>query len=372
MIGLLSFHESTSYGAILQCYALQVSIERRGNTCEFIDYRRKTAVAAPFGGTWKTRMKRVAIKTVSTVRNVVLRPERKRKASSFDRFRSLYLNISEKTFWSYEELADASLPYDTVIVGSDQVWNPVTTGENLKVYGLGFVSEEKKKIAYAASIGLGVLNEAQKDWMRECLSDLDFYSCREYVGAQLLEEVIGKKVEYVMDPTFLLDYNEWRQIEKTVKTPKKYVLAYLLGSMSYERSLAKKAAKELGARLLIVKESPKDMFSVNGIGGIGPDEMLYLIDHAEFVVTDSFHGTALSINYRKNFLCCNRRGYEKETSYSSRLTNLLHTLNLEARQVTAENWKEQSFDPVDYGASENNINNMISISNRYLDLSLSE
>ena len=148
------------------------------------------------------------------------------------------------------------------------------------------------------------------------------------------------------------------------------MLAYLLGSMSYERELAKEVAKKMDAKLLIVKESPKDMFSVHGIGGLGPAEMLYLIDHAEYVVTDSFHGTALSINFRKNFLCCNRRGYEKATSYSSRLTNLLHTLNLESAQVNEANWREKAGRFVDYSAAEQRIEEMLLKSNRYLDSAL--
>ena len=280
------------------------------------------------------------------------------------------MHVSTHSYHTYEDLQNASLPYDAVIVGSDQVWNPVTTGDNLKVYGLGFLSEGVKRISYAASIGLGQLTENQEKQLKECVGNLDYYSCREQVGAELLSGVLGKEIEHVLDPTFLLDQEKWRAVEKKVKTPPKYVLAYLLGSMSYERELAKKIAKELGTGLLIVRESPRDMFSVHGIGGLGPDEMLYLIDHAEYVVTDSFHGTALSINFRKNFLCCNRRCYEKATSYASRLTNLLHVFGLEARQATEENWKEIVGVPVDYCSSEKRIADMISRSNQYLNMAL--
>ena len=370
MIGLLSFHESSSYGAILQCYALQTAVEERGLKCEFIDYKRQPVSTSQLGGSWKYKIKRYCLNGMAAVKQAVLKSELQKKTEAFNTFKKQNLHVSTHSYHTYEDLQNASLPYDAVIVGSDQVWNPVTTGDNLKVYGLGFLSEGVKRISYVASIGLGQLTENQEKQLKECVGNLDYYSCREQVGAELLSGVLGKEIEHVLDPTFLLDQEKWRAVEKKVKTPPKYVLAYLLGSMSYERELAKKIAKELGTGLLIVRESPRDMFSVHGIGGLGPDEMLYLIDHAEYVVTDSFHGTALSINFRKNFLCCNRRGYEKATSYASRLTNLLHVFGLEARQATEENWKEIVGVPVDYCSSEKRIADMISRSNQYLNMAL--
>ena len=214
------------------------------------------------------------------------------------------------------------------------------------------------------------MNEIQKNVLSKNVGELDFYSCREYTGSELLESVLGRPVEHVLDPTFLLNRNEWKKVEKEINTPSKYVLAYLLGSMSYERELASKIAKELRAVLLVVRESPRDMFSMHGVGGLGPAELLYLIDHAEYVITDSFHGTALSINLRKDFLCCNRRGYEKATSYASRLNNLLHTLNLEAAQVNENNWREKLNYHVDYSNVDEKLDVMIKKSNLYLDSAL--
>lgn len=370
MIGLLSFHESSSYGAILQCFALQSAVEDRGLDCEFIDYKRHAVSTSQLGGSWRYKIKRYALNGVASVKKTVLKSEIKKKTAAFDAFKKQNLHVSAEAYNTFEDLQSAALPYDAVIVGSDQVWNPATTGDNLKVYGLGFLPPQTRKIAYAASIGLGTLNESQEKQIRDNLTGLDYYSCREYVGAELISGVLDREVEHVLDPTFLLNQTAWRRVEKDVKTPSKYVLAYLLGSMSYERELAKEVAKKMDAKLLIVKESPKDMFSVHGIGGLGPAEMLYLIDHAEYVVTDSFHGTALSINFRKNFLCCNRRGYEKATSYSSRLTNLLHTLNLESAQVNEANWREKAGRFVDYSVAEQRIEEMLIKSNNYLDRAL--
>lgn len=371
MIGLLSFHESSSYGAILQCYALQTAVEERGLKCEFIDYKRQPVSTSQLGGSWKYKIKRYCLNGIATVKQAVLKSELRKKSAAFDAFKKQNLHVSTQSYHTFEDLRDASLSYDAVIVGSDQVWNPVTTGDNLKIYGLGFLPEGVKRISYAASIGLGQLTANQEKQLEECVGNLDYYSCREQIGAELLSGVLGKEIEHVLDPTFLLDQEKWRVVEKKVKTPQKYVLAYLLGSMSYERELAKKIAEELGAGLLIVRESPKDMFSAHGIGGLGPDEMLYLIDHAEYVVTDSFHGTALSINFRKNFLCCNRRGYEKATSYASRLTNLLHTLGLEASQANEGDWREKAGKITDYHDAEQKIEEMIIRSNNYLDSALS-
>lgn len=371
MIGLLSFHESSSYGAILQCYALQTAVEERGLKCEFIDYKRQPVSTSQLGGSWKYKIKRYCLNGIAAVKQAVLKSELQKKAEAFNTFKKQRLHVSTQSYHNYEDLQNTSLPYDAVIVGSDQVWNPVTTGENLKVYGLGFLPKGVKRISYAASIGLGRLTESQEKQLKHCVDNLDYYSCREQVGAELLSGVLGKEIEHVLDPTFLLDEKKWRAIEKKVKTPQKYVLAYLLGSMSYERKLAKKIAKEFGAELLIIRESPKDMFSIHGIGGLGPDEMLYLIDHAEYVVTDSFHGTALSINFRKNFLCCNRRGYEKATSYASRLTNLLRTLGLESSQVNEGNWREKAGIMTDYHEAGQKIEDMIMRSNNFLDSTLS-
>ena len=370
MIGLMSFHESLSYGAVLQCYALQTAVLKRGFDCEFIDYKRQPVTTTQLSGSIKYKLKRYSLNCISLFRKIVLKRENEKKKRAFSKFREQYINISEQSYYSFDDLKSTELPYSAVIVGSDQVWNPVTTGNNLKVYGLSFLCQGVRRIAYAPSIGLGTLNESQKNALNENVGELDFYSCREYTGSELLESVLGRHIEHVLDPTFLLDRKEWKKVEKEINTPEKYVLAYLLGSMSYERELALKISKKYGAKLLIVRESPKDMFSKHGIGGLGPDELLYLIDHAEYVVTDSFHGTALSIILRKNFLCCKRRGYNKATSYASRLNNLLHTLNLESAQADENNWREKLNSKVDYIHVEEKLQEMINKSNSYLDSAL--
>lgn len=221
------------------------------------------------------------------------------------------------------DIEDLKDKYDFFISGSDQVWNPFYsfTGTNLDF----LVSvESKKRIAYAASFGVEKLPNEKAEDFKIKLKDFEKISVREEAGANIIKNLLGKSVPVVLDPTMLINVEQWRKIEKCPPNmPKgKYTLVYSVESMSEE--LKYKVKKERGMVLEVKKLNGKQW-------AVGPAEFVYLIDHAEKMITDSFHGTVFSILFHTPFVICKRDGIDM----NSRLDTLLNTFELNG-EITKE------------------------------------
>ena len=194
--------------------------------------------------------------------------------------------------------------YSYVIAGSDQIWN-MTTGNRAEIYDYYYLQfiERSKRIAYAPSFGFSEM-PGQEDlpFIKRGLLGFDKLSCREQDGCDLIRQITGQEAQCVLDPTLLLDSEQWKELESRPKynLPEKYVLCYFLGSRTSEY---KQAIKEAAMNLPVIDfDHNNEEFHKY----TGPAEFLYLISHADFVCTDSFHGVAFSINFGKNFLVFRR------------------------------------------------------------------
>lgn len=321
-VGIITFHAAHNYGSSLQSYALQNVVSRMDTQCEIINFRTE-AQKDQYRPLTKRKGMKYVLKNLYFLLNY---KPRKAKYDIFEQFISEKLVKSSREYESLEQLQAADLDYTHYISGSDQIWNTAPNDANM-AYFLPFV-KKGKRIAYAPSFGQ-IGNIRYKDQIKQYLEQYDSLSVREEAGAQLVEELIGKKVPVLVDPTMLLEKREWENlIPKQRLIEGEYIFFYTLFADTEMIRIVKKVSQVLGIPVVISNVSNQyEIFS----GFLkhtetGPMEFLSLIQNAKFVCTSSFHGTVFSILLHKPFMAI--RG-----ATDKRISNLLNVTSLEHRSV---------------------------------------
>lgn len=219
--------------------------------------------------------------------------------------------------------------YDYFVVGSDQVWNPVFLNE-ADTYFLRFAPPEKR-IAFSASFGVSQLPGAMKKKIAPYLREFRAISVREKRAAEMVEEMTGRAVPVLADPTLLLSKKQWAAVERKPEWYRgggRYILTYFLGPVpdEIEKAIQRRAEKE---KLMIIRLLDSRFFEWYISD---PAEFLYLISHAAYVYTDSFHGTVFSILNHVPFTISDRIG---SLPMTSRIDTLLSLFHLEERRAAA-------------------------------------
>ena len=229
------------------------------------------------------------------------------------------------------DFAKVADEYDYFVVGSDQVWNP--NGDIDFSYPFLKFSSPSKRISYAASIASTEIPVKKKDIFIEGINGMKAISVREQAGAELIEQLTGRKVEVVADPTMLVAAEKWREIARKpswLKGDEEILTTYFLGKRPDE--VINRLAMEHGLKVVnILDEHVFEHYAV------APEEWLWLIDHAQLMYTDSFHGTVFSILFRRPFVVTERIGDGCVNKMTSRIDTLLGKFGLEARRGTKEN-----------------------------------
>lgn len=366
-IALVSFEFWYNYGTCFQSYALAKAVSALGVRAEYLNFE----WAYPVRGSdyllnhW--RYKRPALKPIEFVRYIYTRirmwvhrdilkaiVKNRIKAANnrqFDGFLNKFIPVSD--FYDVAHPDAVNEAYDLFVVGSDQTWNPNCVRRPL--FGrflLDFVTDNSKKASYAPSVGMTTLDEETKRLFKKHLSTFVMLSCREKTGCDLIREVTGKNVAHVLDPTFLLTPDEWRAVAATPVCGKGYVLCYILGSKLCVVEYAKELARRKGVRLIIVTNAKAimDRYFENIASGIGPSEFLTLLDDAESVVTDSFHGTALSINFGKDIHVFMKKPGGVHVGDNSRIRDVLFHFGLES--CFREDDADIRDDEIDWGKAQ--------------------
>lgn len=282
----------------------------------------------------------------------------------FSQFAQERFQLSQR-YNSKAELGKNSVNYSAFIVGSDQLWLPSNITANY--YTLNFVpnSTDIRKIAYATSFGVSQLPSKQARMAKEFLPRFDYIMVREKSGKQLVKQLIGKDVPIVCDPTLLFTAEEWNSIlpqEKRIKEP--YILCYFLGNNPDHRVWAKNLAKVSHCKIVQLPnldeyvKSDED-FADFPLYDINPLDFVALIRDANFVLTDSFHCTALSALFKKTFFCFRRYWDDGKVSTNGRLYSLLSSLNLSDRMLSAKEKVEVFLhSKIDYATTIQSIEQM--------------
>lgn len=366
-IGIMTWYTYNNFGSLLQAYALEKSILKMGYDIELINYIPKTSYMFNY-----SLIKRISKK----VKNIKIKKGIKRVKAidsneRFDEFRKKYLKISNPA-WTNNELNVLNDKYDAFICGSDQIWAPTVFDEN---YFLGFVSDNDKKIAYAPSIGLPVIeNKEIKDKMKELISSIPNLSVREQQGQNLIYELCNRKAKLVLDPTLLLSSKEWKELagmESENFAKGKYMLCYFLGDNQGYIEIARKLARKYKRKLLIIPTKQHDFRYSEAIRkNIGPIEFINYIRNSECVFTDSFHGTIFSLNLNIPFVTF-KRFKDDSLSQNSRIYNILDITQMKHR-LYQDNYKylEDNLLKMDFNNSNEEIENYRNHSLEFLSDSL--
>lgn len=328
-VGVITLHNSPNYGSCLQAYATQVVLARVGANAEIIDYYRKDAIPEnevdrALNGQLVKKMPIFKVPGVKQIAKIPVSRMVARRRAPLDEFRHSRLVLTERPYYSAEEL-DANPPVaDIYCTGSDQVWNSIWNNGFDRAFYLSFAPEGKRKIAYAASIGKAKLEDWEAEPMRKALSSYSCISVREQEAADLLESIGVHGAVPVIDPTLMLNRDDWEVIADGWVSPEPYILVYQLNHNAEFDAYVQKVAKKTGLKVMRIAYGVHEKRSgENAVVCPSVGRFLSLFLGAEIVITDSFHGTAYSVNLGKKFVAIS------PGRFNGRIANLLAMTGLE-------------------------------------------
>lgn len=333
-IKTITCHHVYNYGATLQAYALQEYLESIGHDVEIIDYRLPSQTRYQLFMPYPKGKIYEIIKKFPWLR-YILCPYRNRKMlytwgrkKAFDKFDAEHLNITSVTYHTIEEIRKNPPAADIYIAGSDQIWNTDSANGIDFGYYLDFGDKNIKRISYAASFGVNKIKNDLKNFVANELCKFDKISVRETTGLKILNE-FGLNGTLVVDPVFLLSKEQWiTSFNLKSNNVEKYILLYdFLHDDPNLRNFAKSLSSQTGLRLLSVNDISKASYADIQINNAGPTDFLQYILNAEYIISNSFHATAFSIIFHKEFVTFSLISQNN----SSRMSDLLEDLKLTER-----------------------------------------
>lgn len=357
-IGICACYTNHNYGSMLQSYATQKAFEAEGFDCEMIRYRKKKTI-----GFILKQIPRIFNRITISDKKLVIEkklclrkhPEAARedqiRKAAFERFQERYFTKLSPEYYGYDALKKGAAQYAGVISGSDQVWSPSALATHF--YDLTFVPDGVVRASYASSFGVKEIPFYQVQRTKYYLNRIPYVSVREKAGQTIVKLLTGRDVPNVCDPTFLFTGEQWEQfipVKEIVQEP--YIFAYFLGANPEHRALVSQFAQDQGIKVVAVHHMDTYVPADEGFGDIvmsdvGPEEFVNLIRGAEYVCTDSFHGTIFSVLNHKQFLTFNRYSNQAKDSKNSRIDSLCQVLGLSERRFN-NHLGEEIMKPIDY------------------------
>lgn len=325
-IGILTFSNAINYGAILQTYALQYYLSSKvEGSVEVINYYTKFN---------KQELNPIQIKSSNFIKNILLKIyglifyiPLKRRINLFVQFRMHYINFSRQKYESEDKLINHIAKYDVYVSGSDQVFHPRI--KDWRVYYLGFQKGSSRKVAYAPSFGISQITEQERNMIKPYLYDFDALSSREAEGVNIIFETLGLNVPQVCDPVFLMTADEWSKISVKPHIKHPYILVYDLNGGKNLLSIVNKIRNKTCLDVVWLTSNILNRFKeCKIVNDAGPREFIGYIENAEYVVTDSFHGTSFSLIFGKKVI-----PYIALQSASSRLNSLMSICGISERII---------------------------------------
>ncbi len=305
-IKVITRHGPSNYGSLLQSIATIKALEKLGHTAEIIDYQRKDERGVHMVLTQLQQKARYSNPLRKLAYILVRYPIEKYAQGKFDKMRKRWLKMT-RHISRYDGLQE--LDADVFMTGSDQVWGPTMNGHYDKAYFLDFVKDGRKKVSYAGSFGKTKFDTDTENAYKEMLSKYDKITVREDSAVKMMQGWgLSNCIGQVLDPTLLLNKEEWENTLITKNSDdkyrgKKYILLYLIHNYPEHSAYALRFAK--AHNLELIRVNPFLHQARNGGKFICcPDvsEFLALIKNATYMLTDSFHGTCFAINLNVQFV----------------------------------------------------------------------
>lgn len=369
-IGILTYHFSRNYGALYQAYALRNYLIDRGYKVEFVNYHPEHLES---GGTLKLNdiykksgLKIIYLKIISLKEKLF---GNKNIKNGFKNFIEEFLGVKGQEYKTISELNKANLYYDYLICGSDQVWNPSDQFGIDPVYFLDFftTNREVKKISFAPSFGKTTLSKKHFSEVSKLVNGLDFISIREKNGINILQQLTQKDLTLVADPTVLI--STYRDIIKKYETKEQdFIFCYYLRNRDNIGEISEYISNKINYQLYSPHNPHRRWKEIGETIYPCPRQWLYMLYNSKLVITNSFHGTILSILLNKTFIVPAIPGNKAE--YNERVLNLLEQCDLKDRYI--ENFDPKNIDfllenKINWENVNKKINNMRTDSINFLD-----
>ncbi|OWV02729.1 MULTISPECIES: polysaccharide pyruvyl transferase family protein [unclassified Fibrobacter] len=335
----------TNYGTALVGYALLKKILQLGFQVEVINYVKRLSVKqkvafvlnAILCGELKCIVERL------TSKRVMKKYPRyaagiKERTAIVEAYKEKKLIPLFRDFVGYSALHEGSKQYDAVVVGSDQVWTPMSLPN--KFFNLLFVSDSVRKVAYASSFGVSVIPNFQKEATGKYLDRFYKIGVREQKGKEIVDSLSHQVAQVVADPTMLLNAEEWREeiFAEPQQVGEPYIFCYFLGNNQEARKAANELKAKTGFKIVTLRHMdeyvPEDeSFGDEAPYDVDPDGFLRLIHNASYVCTDSFHCSVFSIQFHKQFMTFYRFAQGAATGRNSRIDSLFSVLGINRNRL---------------------------------------
>ena len=341
-VGFITRHAVANYGSILQSYAMQETIKGLGYESEIINYIRNDEKGRNIGKTMLNRSKFWNKNLITRFAyNILQTPN---YTNSFNRFSEFRRELLKETreYNSLEQLKMDCPNEDAYCTGSDQVWGKIGDDDFDKAYFLDFVPDDKKCISYASSFGKEKINKRLEQNLPELLKKYNKVLVREDSAVKLLRDK-GISCEQTIDPVYLLDKEQWNKMIGNTKYRKKYILVYQLHNNKKFEKYCKEFSKKV--KLPLIRISISWLYIVRPGKLVflpTPQEFMAYFRDAEYVITDSFHGTSFSLIFNKKFIDI------LPSDTSTRITSILNLTGTQDRILNNYNDFEIIKKDIDY------------------------
>ena len=334
-----------NYGTSLQGHAMLQKIQQLGHEVEVIHYEKRLGLPQKIrfvanairAGEWKNIVKRLTAKQV-------MKQHPQYAANIAERTRAVNAYKAKKllplfhTYVGYDALHKGSLNYDAVVVGSDQVWTPMSLPN--KFFNLLFVDDSVRKVAYASSFGVSEIPTFQRKATGAYLDRFYRIGVREERGKEIVDELSHQKATVVADPTLLLTREEW-EAEIADARPNEsgpYIFCYFLGTNQEARKAANELKGKTGYKIITIRHMdeyvPEDeQFGDEAPYHVDPNDFVKYISQAAYVCTDSFHCTVFSILFHRQFMTFYRFATTNKTGRNSRIDSLFEILGIDRSRI---------------------------------------
>lgn len=348
-ISVITLQAVKNYGSVLQTFATQEVLRNLGYEVEIINFIREFNLDKNIAD--KITEGDIGIKKI--VKKIILFPTISKWKKVFNTYLKDNINLTDNVYIHEQDFAEKPIKTDVFCVGSDQVWN---TDWNDGIVGplyLDFV-HDIPKISFSSSVGVNSFLDTDKSILQDNLKEFSGITVRERSSISLLASIGIKDVQYCCDPTLLLDSSFWGNIAKEPrKCPRKYILLYQLNRNHEFDKMALEIARKMNCELVRLCMR-YDQIRLPGKHIFLPsvEEFLWLINNADLVLTDSFHATAFSINFNKEFYVV------YPNKFNSRIDDLLTNLSLQNRRIQKLNEVIDLNDSINYERVQNNLNDI--------------
>lgn len=367
-VAIVSCYFKHNYGSMLQAYATQKILDDMGienetinidNNIDFSKGKKRYYVSQILNFNFvKTKFGMIKLKIDKKLnkelgKNISIRDKK------YEQFKEVFRLTNP--YSTYKELTQACEEnYRSVIVGSDQLWLPVNVVADY--YTLNFVPQGVDRVSFSTSFGVSSVPEKYKESYKEFLKKIDYLSVREDAGKKIIKNLTEKDATLVCDPTLLFNKEEWMVIQKEERVIKdKYIFCYFLGNNIEHRKFAERLREKTGYKIVSLNHCDEfvkysDIFADEKPYDVGPAEFLNLIRNAEYVCTDSFHGTVFSLINNVKFFTFRRYSNTSKISTNSRIDSLLDIVKLKDRLLVGNEDIDTQLEKI---INFNNVNSIL-------------